>query len=128
MSSSSVRSSSPPRASSPEVADPQRQTEARLKRRIAELELAVDAQKAPAQRQPAKAYATLGRGLRKTVSLFEPIEALVSEDDRRQELQDQREEEGDDSPITHTLEYALLYDQTRAIAVIYRMKYTNLAI
>jgi len=48
----------------------------------------------------------MGRPVKKVVSLFDPIEALVSEYDRRQELEEKREEEGDDTPIVYTDEYA----------------------
>ncbi|KAF8183460.1 hypothetical protein K438DRAFT_1974943 [Mycena galopus ATCC 62051] len=103
------RSSSPPRSSSPDPLDPQQQKEARLKRRIAELELQVASQAAPSQARAVKSYVTLGRPIRKVVSLFDPIEALVGEYDRRQELEEEREEEGDDTPITHTDEQQRLY-------------------
>ncbi|KAF7372465.1 hypothetical protein MVEN_00108100 [Mycena venus] len=103
------RSSSPPRSSSPDPLDPQQQKEARLKRRIAELELQVASQATPSQARAAKSYVTLGRPIRKVVSLFDPIEALVGEYDRRQELEEKREEEGDNTPITYTDEQQRLY-------------------
>lgn len=117
-------SSSLPRSSSPTsdpLVDLQQEKEARLKRRIAELEAQVASKNntskpsaasvslplhpPPSLTYSRKSYVTMGRVLRKVVSLFEPIEALVSEYDRRQELAETREEEGDDTPIVHTLEY-----------------------
>ncbi|KAF8189080.1 hypothetical protein K438DRAFT_1473351, partial [Mycena galopus ATCC 62051] len=56
-----------------------------------------------------KSYVTMGRAIRKVVSCFDPMEVLVSEYDRRQELQEQREEDGDDTPIMHTAEQNRLY-------------------
>ncbi|KAJ7689716.1 hypothetical protein B0H17DRAFT_849093, partial [Mycena rosella] len=54
-------------------------------------------------------YITMGRALRKVVSLFDPLEDLVSEYDRREELRVQREEDEDDTPVKHTLEQDRLY-------------------
>ncbi|KAJ6589554.1 hypothetical protein B0H19DRAFT_1249085 [Mycena capillaripes] len=107
-----ARSSSPPRSSSP-TSDPSpyQEKEARLKRRIAKLEAQVASQNATptANTSAKKSYVTMGRSIRKVVSLYEPIEALVNEHDRRQELAEKREEEGDDTPIIHTLEQDRLF-------------------
>ncbi|KAJ6448152.1 hypothetical protein C8R45DRAFT_1134461 [Mycena sanguinolenta] len=110
-SSSLLRSSSLPRSSPPasDSHDAQQETQARLKRRIAELEAEVAAQRTQSQPRSSKTYMTMGRAIKKTVSLFDPIEAMVSEYDRRQELEETREEEGDDTPITHTDEQNRLY-------------------
>ncbi|KAJ7927900.1 hypothetical protein B0H13DRAFT_2312076 [Mycena leptocephala] len=109
--SSSSRSSSHPRSSSP-TSDPpvdQQQKEARLKRRIAELEAQVASTSTVAKPTVEKSYKTMGRAIPKVVSLFDPIQALVGEYDRRQELEDKREEEGDDAPVEHTLEQNRLF-------------------
>ncbi|KAJ7025188.1 hypothetical protein C8F04DRAFT_1191757 [Mycena alexandri] len=53
--------------------------------------------------------AAIGRIVRKLVSLFDPIEALVAEYDRRQELEDTEEVDGDDEPVAHTAEQDCLH-------------------
>ncbi|KAJ7934816.1 hypothetical protein B0H13DRAFT_2305276 [Mycena leptocephala] len=109
--STSSRSSPYPRSSSP-TSDPpvdHQQKEARLKRRIAELEGQLASTNKVARPTVEKSYKTMGRAICKVVSLFDPIQALVGEYDRRQELEDKREEEGDDTPVSHTLEQNRLY-------------------
>ncbi|KAF7372505.1 hypothetical protein MVEN_00112400 [Mycena venus] len=110
-SSHSGRSSSPPRSSSPNPLDLQQQKEARLKRRIAELELQVASQSAPPQ--PRATYKILRddgpRDQKGRVTLRPHRSPLVGEYDRRQELEEKREEEGDDTPIVYTDEQQCLY-------------------
>ncbi|KAJ6465483.1 hypothetical protein C8R45DRAFT_939672 [Mycena sanguinolenta] len=120
--SSSARSSSLPRSSSPasDHYDRQQETHARLRRRIAELEAEVTAQRTPAPARSSKTYVTMGRAIKKTVSLFDPIEAMVSEYDRRQELEDEREEDADDTPVLHTDEYAMVDLRSRHSLTLHR--------
>ncbi|KAJ6467038.1 hypothetical protein DFH09DRAFT_1059617 [Mycena vulgaris] len=112
-SSSPLPPSSSSRASSPSSEDPppdaQLAKEARLKRRIAELEAERDVASAAPKTTAAKTYVTIGRALRKTVSLFDPLEDLIAEYDRRQELEETRELEGDTTPVEHTAEQDRLY-------------------
>ncbi|KAJ6605158.1 hypothetical protein DFH09DRAFT_1353728 [Mycena vulgaris] len=112
-SSSPLPPSSSPRASSPSSEDPppdaQLAKEARLKRCIAELEAERDVASAAPKTTAAKTYVTIGRALRKTVTLFDPLEDLIAEYDRRQELEETRELKGDTTPVEHTAEQDRLY-------------------
>ncbi|KAJ6518542.1 hypothetical protein DFH09DRAFT_1098367 [Mycena vulgaris] len=114
-SSSPLPPSSSSRASSPSSEDPppdaQLAKEARLKRRIAELEAERDVASAAPKTTAAYASAsvTTCRALRKTVSLFDPLEDSIAEYDRRQELEETRELEGDTTPVEHTAEQDRLY-------------------
>ncbi|KAJ6505478.1 hypothetical protein C8R45DRAFT_923750 [Mycena sanguinolenta] len=81
--------------------DAQQETQAQLKCRIAELEAEVTAQRTQSQPHSSKTYMTMGRAINKIVSLFDPIEAMVSEYDDHQELEETCKE-GDDTPIPHT--------------------------
>ncbi|KAJ7173698.1 hypothetical protein C8R46DRAFT_1189872 [Mycena filopes] len=99
-------SSSPVRSSSP--TSDAAATQARLKRRIAELEAEVAAKEAPSKTS-AKTYVTMGRIIRKLISMYDPIEALVAEHDRRQELEERRQDEDDDTPLEHTAEQDRLH-------------------
>ncbi|KAJ7217139.1 hypothetical protein GGX14DRAFT_561657 [Mycena pura] len=79
----SVRAT-PSRGSSPgdEPVDPEQQTQARLKRRIAELErdLAADS---GARRTTTRSNMTVGRILRKAISFNQSVMAIIGEHDRR---------------------------------------------
>ncbi|KAJ6557054.1 hypothetical protein DFH09DRAFT_1365457 [Mycena vulgaris] len=112
-SSSPLPPSSSSRASSPSSEDPppdaQLAKEARLKRCIAELEAERDVASAAPKTTAVKTYVTIGHALRKTVSLFDPLEDLIAEYDRRQELEETRELEGDTTPVEHTAEQDRLY-------------------
>jgi len=73
----------------------------RMKRRIAELEGQVEQQdKKKTSASQSKSYRNLGRCIRKVVSLYEPLENLVAESDRRADLADASDgsgSEGEDS-------------------------------
>ncbi|KAJ7123861.1 hypothetical protein C8R43DRAFT_958999 [Mycena crocata] len=107
--------SQPSRPPSPSVAselEHQQAKVAALKQKIAELEVERDTMAKVASNKTGptvKSFKNMGRALRKVASMFDPLEALIAERDRRLEQDEKRDLECDTSPIIYTAEQKRLF-------------------